>query len=341
MHGFVSLLPKKILHWYNNNKRILPWRINGPRNKKEYYILVSEFMLQQTQVKTVIPYFTKFVSKIQNLKALSECNEKKVLKLWEGLGYYRRAKNLRKTAKFLVKNCEGKLPKKFEEIIKLPGVGEYTANSLSALAHNKACIPVDGNVKRVFSRLFLIYESNKNFHKEVKKITNKLPNTKRNADLAEALMEFGATVCKPKIPLCGICNLKNYCKFYNKKIYNSVKKKYYYKEKKFNIYCYLNKKNKKIALTKNKNLSFLANFKMPEAQMVISNNNLKIKGWNYLCNYKNNISNIKMNINLFYKFTKNKPKKFTWHSIEGSNVAFIPSFTKKIFKKVKKLYVLN
>jgi len=128
-------------------------------------------------------------------------------------------------------------------------------------------------------------------------------------------------------------------KFYNNKIYISAKKKYYFKEKKFNIYCYLNKKNKKIALTKNKNLSFLANFKMPEAQMVISNNNLKIKGWNYLCNYKNNISNIKMNINLFYKFTVNKPKKFTWYSIDGSNVTFIPSFTKKIFKKVKKLYV--
>ena len=78
---------------------------------------------------------------------------------------------------------------------------------------------------------------------------------------------------------------------------------------------------------------------MPEAQMVISNNNLKIKGWNYLCNYKNNISNIKMNINLFYKFTKNKPKKFNWYSIDDSNVSFIPSFTKKIFKKVKKLYV--
>ena len=339
MHGNNRILTNKILHWYDNNKRILPWRISTSKNKKEYYVLVSEFMLQQTQVKTVIPYFTKFVKKIPNLKSLSTSNEKKVLKLWEGLGYYRRARNLHKTAKILIKNYNGKLPKKFAEIIKLPGVGEYTANSLSALAHNKACIPVDGNVKRVFSRLFLIYESNKNFHKEVKKITNKLPNTNRNADLAEALMEFGATVCKPKNPLCGICNLKNYCKFYNKKIYISAKKKYYFKEKKFNIYCYLNKKNKKIALTKNKNLSFLANFKMPEAQMVISNNNLKIKGWNYLCNYKNNISNIKMNINLFYKFTKNIPKKFNWYSIDGSNVTFIPSFTKKIFKKVKKLYV--
>ena len=115
----------------------MPWRIKTPKNKKEYYVLVSEFMLQQTQVKTVIPYFTKFVKKIPNLKSLSTSNEKKVLKLWEGLGYYRRARNLHKTAKILIKNYNGKLPKKFAEIIKLPGIGEYTSNSLSALVHNK------------------------------------------------------------------------------------------------------------------------------------------------------------------------------------------------------------
>ena len=166
-------LSKKILSWYDNNKRELPWRVNKKSKKKQYYRILSEFMLQQTQVKTVIPFFIKFVKKIPSLKSLSESDGKKVLKLWEGLGYYRRARNLHKTAKILVKNYNGKLPKKFAEIIKLPGV-EYTANSLSALAHNKACIPVDGNVKRVFSRLFLIYESNKNFHKEVKKITNKI-----------------------------------------------------------------------------------------------------------------------------------------------------------------------
>ena len=320
-------------------KEFCPGGSKHQKNKKEYYVLVSEFMLQQTQVKTVIPYFTKFVTKIPNLKTLSTSNEKKVLKLWEGLGYYRRAGNLHKTAKILIKNYNGKIPKKFAEIIKLPGVGEYTANSLSALVHNKPCIPIDGNVKRVFSRLFLTNVSSQNFDNEIKKITNKLSNTDRNADLAEALMEFGAVVCKPQNPLCRICNLKNYCKFYNKKIYISKKKKYYFKEKKFNIFCYLNKKNKKIALAKNKNMSFLTNFKMPEVQMVISNNNLKIKGWKYLCNYKNNISNIKMNINLFYKFTINKPKRFTWYSIDRPNVTFIPSFTKIIFNKVKKLYV--
>ena len=219
MHSKDSILPKKILYWYDNNKRILPWRISGPQSKKEYYILVSEFMLQQTQVKTVIPYFKKFVGKISNLKALSRCNEKKVLKLWEGLGYYRRAKNLRKTAKILVGSYNGKIPKKFEEIKKLPGVGEYTANSLSALIYNKPNIPIDGNVKRILSRLFFINENNKNFYKEIKNITNKLIHKGRNADLAEALMEFGAVICKPKNPICKNCNLKNYCKFFKKKIH--------------------------------------------------------------------------------------------------------------------------
>ena len=338
MHGPISILPKKILHWYGNNKRILPWRINKPQNKKEYYVLVSEFMLQQTQVKTVIPYFKKFVSKIPNLKTLSKSNAKQVLKLWEGLGYYRRARNLHKTAKILLKKYNAKLPKKIEEIIKLPGVGEYTANSLSALVYNKACIPIDGNVKRVFSRLFLSYVNIQNFDTEIKKIINKLPKVDRNADLAEALMEFGAVVCKPQKPLCKICHLQKYCKFFNGKNYISLNKKFSIKEKKINIYCYLNKYKKEIALTKNKNLSFLNNFKMPEIQMVVANNNLKKKGWHYLCSYKNNISNIKMNIDLFYKFTKNIPKKFNWYSVDRSSQEFIPSFTKKIFKKIAKVY---
>jgi len=335
----MSILPKKILYWYDNNKRILPWRINASKNKKEYYILVSEFMLQQTQVKTVIPYFLKFVTKIPNLKALSKCNEKKVLKLWEGLGYYKRAKNLHKTATILVKNYNSKLPKKFEKIIKLPGVGEYTASALSALAHNKACIPIDGNVKRVLSRLFLIEECNANFHKKVKKIFSKLPNTNRNADLAEALMEFGAIICRPKIPLCKICNLKKYCKSFKRENYLLPKKSFSIKEKKYNIYCYLNKYKKKIALAKNQDLSFLNNFKMPEIQMAVASNNLKKGRWHYLCNYKNNISNIKMNINLFYKFTKKIPKKFHWYSINKSGNEFIPSFTKKIITKIEKLYL--
>ena len=261
-------------------------------------------MLQQTQVKTVIPYFKNFVKKIPDLITLSATNNRRVLKLWEGLGYYRRARNLHKTAKILIKKYNGKLPKKFEEIKKLPGVGEYTARALLAFVYNQSHIPFDGNIKRVFSRLFNTnLEKNE---KKIKRIINEQFYTNRNGDLAEALMEFGAIICKPSNPLCNICNLKNNCYFFKNKTSVFANKKRQGKEKKYNIYCYLKKQKKEIALTKNKNFGFLSNFNIPEAEVAISSNK-KNNGWIYLCNYKNNISNIKMNINLFYKFIKNKP----------------------------------
>ena len=292
-------------------------------------------MLQQTQVKTVIPYFKNFVKKMPNLKTLSTSNDKKVLKLWEGLGYYRRAKNLHKTAKILIKKYNGKLPKKFEEIKKLPGVGEYTARALLAFVYNQSHIPFDGNIERVFSRLFNAnLEKNE---KKIKRIINEQFYTNRNGDLAEALMEFGAIICKPSNPLCNICNLKKNCYFFKNKTSVFANKKRQGKEKKYNIYCYLKKQKKEIALTKNKNFGFLSNFNIPETK-VVTTRNKKNNGWTYLCNYKNNISNIKMDINLFYKFIKNKPEKFTWYFIDRPNSEFIPSFTKKIFKKITKVY---
>ena len=292
-------------------------------------------MLQQTQVKIVIPYFKNFVKKIPNLITLSATNNRRVLKLWEGLGYYRRARNLHKTAKILIKKYNGKLPKKFEEIKKLPGVGEYTARALLAFVYNQSHIPFDGNIERVFSRLFNTnLEKNE---KKIKRIINEQFYTNRNGDLAEALMEFGAIICKPSNPLCNICNLKNNCYFFKNKTSVFANKKRQGKEKKYNIYCYLKKQKKEIALTKNKNFSFLSNFNIPETK-VVTTRNKKNNGWTYLCNYKNNISNIKMDINLFYKFIKNKPEKFTWYFIDRPNSEFIPSFTKKIFKKITKVY---
>jgi len=176
-------------------------------------------------------------------------------------------------------------------------------------------------------------EKNEN---KIKKILNEKFHTNRNGDLAEALMEFGAIICKSSNPMCNICNLKKSCYFFKNKTPVLVSNKLQGKEKKYNVYCYLKKKKKEIALTKNKNLSFLRNFHIPETKIATSNN--KNNGWIYLCNYKNNISNIKMNVNLFYKFIKNKPKNYTWYSIDRPNVEFVPSFTKKIFKKVAKVY---
>ena len=145
-------LSKKILAWYDNSKRNLPWRVSKKSPKKLYYRLLSEFMLQQTQVKTVLPYFKKFTKKFPTLETLSKSNEKQILKMWEGLGYYRRARNLYACSNQLINLYKGKLPKTLDEIKKLPGIGDYTGSALLGLVYDQPRIAVDGNVKRVFAR---------------------------------------------------------------------------------------------------------------------------------------------------------------------------------------------
>jgi A/G-specific adenine glycosylase len=327
-------LPKNILAWYDNHKRSLPWRVGKKSPKNLYYRLLSEFMLQQTQVKTVIPYFEKFTTEFPNLHSLSKCSEAKVLKLWEGLGYYRRARNLLSTVKILVKEKKGKLPQKLEEIKKLPGIGDYTGNALLALVHNVPTIALDGNVKRFLSRVLNKNEAKINFNKLVDLNKKNLFSTKRNSDFVEAMMEFGALVCKPKIPECNSCSIKKICKSYKlKKKFKSSKKTKILK-KNYDIFCYLNKEKKKIALTKNNKLGFLNRFILPEIKQV--SNKKKDKKWIFLRNYQNAISNKKLNINLYYKFSKKIPQKFKWYSLE-SNKEFIPTFTKTIFKHLSHL----
>lgn len=280
-------------------------------------------MLQQTQVKTVIPYFIKFVSKIPNLEVLSTSNEKKILKLWEGLGYYRRAKNLHKTSKILIKKYNGKIPKSFEKLKELPGIGDYTANVLLALIYNQPRVALDGNVKRVLSRL-----DNINTEETVN-----LFRTKRNGDFAEALMEFGALICKPKDPRCHECKIKKMCAYYASESKIRFGRKIKIQSKSYDIFCYLKKNKRQIALTKNNDLGFLKKFNLPK----IKETSKKNKNWKFLCNYKNSISNKKLHINLYYKFTSKIPSEYNWYSLNKNN-EFIPSFTKKIFKKISHLY---
>ena len=316
-------LSKKILSWYDNNKRTLPWRISKNSKKNQYYRILSEFMLQQTQVKTVIPYFNNFVKKIPNLKALSKSSEKKILKLWEGLGYYSRAKNLHKTSKILIKKYKGQIPDDFVKLKELPGIGDYTANILLALIYNQPRIALDGNVKRVLSRVFNTDPAE----------TLNLFKTKRNSDLAEALMEFGALLCKPQEPICEECKIKNICSYYAQDIKIKSKSNIKLHLKSYDIFCYLKKNTRQIALTKNNNLGFLKKFNLPK----VKETSKKIKNWKFLCNYKNSISNKKLNINLYYKFSSKIPSKYNWYYL-NENSEFIPSFTKKIFKQVSNLY---
>ena len=291
-------------------------------------------MLQQTQVKTVIPYFNKFTNRYKTLESLSKINENQILKLWEGLGYYRRAKNLLASVKLLVKVHNSNLPDNLKEIKKLPGVGDYTGNALLGFIHNYPTIAIDGNVKRVFARYLNKKESKINFEKLIHVNKKNLFITNRNSDFVEALMEFGALICRPKDPKCSQCCLNKSCKYLksSKKIKTNKRKKI--KIMDYDIFCYLNKK-KQIALTKKNEISFLKNFNLPLIKKM--KNNTENENWRFLKNYKNSISNLNLNINLYYKFSNKIPKSYNWYSL-NNNKEFIPSFTKKIFKQVSTLF---
>ena len=325
-------ISNKILNWYDNNKRDLPWRHPKSKEQSHYYTLISEFMLQQTQVKTALPYFNKFVKKYPTLKSLSKAKEKDIMKLWEGLGYYRRAKNLLATTKIISKS-KNNIPKNYEDFKKLPGIGDYTANALLAFIYDKPRLAFDGNVKRIFSRLLYKKEDTINFKKLAEKNKDNFFKFKRNSDLAEAFIEFGALICKSKNPECLRCPLKNNCKYFkSSKQINLKSINKFNKEKDYDIFCHINKK-KQIALTKSNQIGFLKTFFLP---VVKEKSKKKKQDWNYLESYKHSISNKRLKLNLYYKFSNQIPRNFQWQPLKN-NKEFIPSFTKKIFYKLRNL----
>ncbi len=188
----------------------MPWR----NNRNPYRILVSEFMLQQTQVKTVIPYFERWMKSFPTLQKLAQARESTVLKHWEGLGYYSRARNLKRTAQKIQQEYSGRVPDSMDEILKLPGVGRYTAGAVLSIAFDQKVPVLDGNVKRVLSRLFLLKENGSDRKSENilwETMQSLLPETGAG-DFNQAFMELGSTVCLPKKPFCLLCPLKRNCK---------------------------------------------------------------------------------------------------------------------------------
>ena len=322
-----QIITKKILNWYDLNKRSLPWRKNVSQSKKHYYTLVSEFMLQQTQVVTVIPYFNRFINKIPNLKKLSKIQDRELIKLWEGLGYYSRVRNLKKTAKIIISKYHGEIPNNYEDLISLPGIGNYTANAILAIAFNKSYIPLDGNIERVLKR-YLYLKKDKEIQKE-NLIEKKsiFGISSRASDYAQALMELGAMICKPKNPECSGCPISKNCKSYKKKDFDLAKITKKNKEKYFILKVY--KKNQRYLLIKNTKFSFLKNltiFPMEE----LSNP----KNFNENLNFK--MSNMNMNIKIQYLKNMGKFPSSYWFDKRKLDNYMLPTFTKKVVKYLEK-----
>ncbi len=318
-----QILTKKILKWYDLNKRSLPWRKKVSLSKRQYYTLVSEFMLQQTQVVTVVPYFNQFIKDIPNIRSLAKIQNKKLIKLWEGLGYYSRVKNLKKTAKLIIKIFDGKLPDNFEDLISLPGIGNYTASAILAIAFNKPYIPMDGNIERVLKRYLYLKKDNEITKDNLIQKKSIFGISSRCSDYAQALMELGALICKPTNPICCQCPISNKCKSFKKKDFNltkSIKKK---TDKFFLLKVY--EKDHRYLLIKNTKFNFLKNLKIfPMVEI------FKPKNFNKNLNLK--MSNMNMNIKIQY-FKKNKRLPLSdWVDRKKINNYMLPTFTKKVVK---------
>lgn len=227
-------LTKTLTHWYSINKRQMPWRLT----KDPYKIWLSEVILQQTQIKQGLPYYEAFVTIFPTVFDLANASEEQVLKLWQGLGYYSRARNLHATAKYIANDLNGNFPEIYKELLNLKGVGDYTASAIGSICFNLPTAVVDGNVYRVLARYFgvSIPINSTQGIKEFKAIAQKFIDVGNPGNYNQAIMEFGAIQCKPSSPNCTICPLQNNCKAFNKGMINElpvklkktkVKKKYF------------------------------------------------------------------------------------------------------------------
>jgi len=250
-----------------------------------------------------------------------------LIKLWEGLGYYSRARNLKKTAQIIIKKFDGKLPNNFEDLITLPGIGNYTANAILAIAFNKPYIPLDGNIERVLKR-YLYLKKEKEIQKDnlsQKKVI--FGTSSRSSDYAQALMELGAIICKPNNPICNQCPIKINCKSFRKKDFILTKNIKKNKEKYFVLKVY--KKDQRYLLIKNTKFNFLKNLSIFPMQE-LSNP----KNFNETLNFK--MSNMNMNIKIQYsKYNKKYPLSY-WIDKKKMDSYILPSFTKKVFQYLEK-----
>ena len=262
-----------LIDWYQKNRRDLPWRnTNDP-----YLIWISEVILQQTRVVNGIQYYERFIKRFPDLKTLANADLNEVLKIWQGMGYYSRARNLHETARAIVDSLHGQIPENYEELRKLKGIGDYTAAAILSFSFNKSYPVLDGNVFRVLSRIFGNYApiDSSEGKKAFRKLAEELIDNKSPGIFNQAIMEFGALQCTPGMPDCRPCPFSNHCFAFKKKAIsglpvkqkrNSLKKRYFH-------YFHFDFPNRQILIGKrgeNDIWKFLYEFPMLEAGALIN-----------------------------------------------------------------------
>lgn len=336
-----------LLQWYETNKRSLPWR----NDKNPYHIWISEIMLQQTRIEAVKSYYARFMKELPDIESLANIEEEKLLKLWEGLGYYNRARNLKKSAQKIQESYQGKMPTTYEELIKLPGIGEYTAGAIASIAYSEKIPAVDGNVLRVLSRIIaskkdiLLPETKKEIASLIKQI---MPNEAGNFN--EALMELGELICVPKRePNCYNCPLQAYCKAYKNHLIEEIpvrQKKIKRKEEEKTVLVLLDKTGK-LAIQKRQTQGVLKGmYEFPNLPQKLSKNEISktIKFWNLeaedikeLGEYKHIFTHIDWQMIGYQVRVKKINTTFLWKTLEEvENKYAIPTAFKQFLKRMEK-----
>ena len=340
---------RELLNWFYQNKRTLPWR----RGRTPYRVWVSEIMLQQTQVNTVIPYYKKWIKKYPTLKSFKESNLDDVIKMWEGLGYYSRCHNMYNTAKLI----NSTFPNKYEDLINLPGIGDYTAKTILAIAFKKNLVGIDTNLERIGYRILGLKTKTKRNQKRVIKYLEENQCTNNPGDYNEALMDLGSSLCKASITYCNQCPLKNICKAYASSspiLYPTpkVRKKIPMYDIAVSVIEYKNK----ILITKRLNKNFLPGlWEFPGGKIeknetaiqaiireVKEETNLTVSNPIFLGNIKHKYSHFGVNISLFISFPKsikslNLSQEYRWIRMKDILNYPLPKANHKMLDILKKL----
>ncbi|MBX9976988.1 MAG: A/G-specific adenine glycosylase [Alphaproteobacteria bacterium] len=339
---YPSIIEKSV-NWYKENHEMFPWREKKePQSVWAYSVWVSEIMLQQTTVRTVIPYFIRFMARFPTVNDLGNASIDEVLNYWQGLGYYRRAHQLHKAAIIIVKDFDGMFPTTFEGLKALPGIGDYTAAAIMAIAYNQPYVPIDGNVFRVFSRLFALKYTVKGLLKIIKPYEKECESVLMqkkgdSAFFAQSLMDLGREVCTPKSPKCSICPIHGDCRAYGL----GIQENFPIKEVKRSIptryaTCWIYKDNKKIFIQKRREKGLLSGlWQCPMTDFTDSP--LKIDESMYISTVQHIFSHFKLIVSIHHGKNINDTchMKGEWVSLDNLSDYAFSTLMQKIFKEIK------
>ena len=340
-----------LLKWYEKNKRELPWRNIKSNNKTNaYYVLVSEFMLQQTTVNTVTKRFNEFIKLWPSIDKLSRISENRILRFWSGLGYYNRATNLLKTIKIISRDFKSKVPQHYDQLIELPGVGDYTAKAILGIAYNQPVLPLDANIKRIIARLYGIKTSLLLNKKTIEDIASKYQSSNKTSDLIQSFMDYGSVICLPRNPKCDECLIEKFCEARKKNIQHLIPYKNSSLEKKkikfTRAYIIMNKKNE-VLVNRRKSKGMLASMlEVPNDEWVDVKKKLKRHDVykDLSVKYKRigkitySFSHFDLDIGIYKsKVVKKKYKNFNWIKSNKIDTSGMPTVMKEIVKKSLKI----